>query len=161
MTVRIRVETSGQHQKFNSLHGTSICARLRQFSIRGFREIHELAVWQNCTSPTRPIGFSCTAMVLGSGLGIPIDGENTGGAGVAYKYAESRFSNPPISRNPRNRPLCQSRPAPSPQSLVSVHNYQKSKEEIRTSSGKKTRTKNINYSWRKCDFIFRKKSSDF
>ena len=79
--VRIRVETCGRHKKFDSPHGTSTRARFRQFSIRGFREFSELAVWQNCTSPTRPIGFPCTAMVLGSGLGIPIDGENTGGCG--------------------------------------------------------------------------------
>ena len=36
----------------------------------------------------------------------------------------------------------------SPNSLVSVHNCQKSKEEIRTSSAKKTRTKNTIFSWR-------------
>ena len=49
----------------------------------------------------------------------------------------------------------------SSNSLVSVHNCQKSKEEIRTSSEKKTRTKNINYSWRKLNFIFGKNHQIF
>ena len=58
VAVRIRVETCGRHKKFDSPHGTSTRARFRPFSIRGFREIRELAVWQNCTSPTRPNGFA-------------------------------------------------------------------------------------------------------
>ena len=42
----------------------------------------------------------------------------------------------------------------SSNSLVSVHNCQKSKEEIRTSSEKKTRMKNIHFSWRKLILTF-------
>ena len=78
-----------------------------------------------------------------------------------FSYFLERFR-PPNPRDPRVSCESGGPPAPSPTARWEAYNCQKSKEENRTSSAKLTRTKNINYSWRKLILIFWiKKTSAF
>ena len=70
-----------------------------------------------------------------------------------FAYFLERFR-PPNPRDPRVSCEIGGPPAPSPTVRWEAYNCQKSKEENRTSSAKLTRTKNINYSWRKLILIF-------
>ena len=126
-----------------------------RFRFADFAKFSELAVWQNCTSPTRPNGFP-----------VHHDGSRTG---FRHPYRRGKYrgirelsvckpKSPLSNRQIREfREIGNGTKVDQPRrqnSLVSVHNCQKSKEEIRTSSAKLTRMKNIIFSWRNLILTF-------
>ena len=154
-----------QHQKIGLGHPPHQRGDLARLWGGYFAKFREMAEGDKVTSPTRPDRLPHPPMVLDHSYGIAIQQKNYGGGGRSiFLTGIKLFWRWKSAKITKFREIGNGTKVDQPRrqnSLVSVHNCQKSKEEIHTSSAKLTRTKNINYSWRKCILDFWKKSSDF